>query len=208
MLNFNEFLIENEELVTEAGERMTKLKWQSAMDILPHADRKDFMKYAASVQKLYGIGTSNPKDYYKVQNAFKSLTGAAVDKAPKAPKTKEAIPVATPKVAPKASPAPEKTPAKEVPGMKVFSNGKYGTVIGSSELRTAIDAVIPMLRDNATLYKAMETYLDNLEDFYKSQGRKATNSDYKHVGEIKVLMTKLRFHLAELSKQTGLSYTI
>lgn len=55
MLNFNEFLLESEELVTEAGERMTKLKWQSAMDILPHADRKDFMKYAASVQKLYGI---------------------------------------------------------------------------------------------------------------------------------------------------------
>lgn len=208
MLNFNEFLIESEELVTEAGERMTKLKWQSAMDILPHADRKDFMKYAASVQKLYGIGTSNPKDYYKVQNAFKSLTGVAVDKAPKAAKAKPEVPKAIPKVSKPAAPAPEKAPAKEVPGMKVFSNGKYGSVIGSSELRTAIDAVIPLLRDNATLYKSMEAYLDNLEDFYKSQGRKATDRDYKHVGEIKVLMTKLRFHLAELSKQAGLSYTI
>lgn len=208
MLNFNEFLIESEELVTEAGERMTKLKWQSAMDILPHADRKDFMKYAASVQKLYGIGTSNPKDYYKVQNAFKSLTGVAVDKAPKAAKAKPEVPKAIPKVSKPAAPAPEKAPAKEVPGMKVFSNGKYGSVIGSSELSTAIDAVIPLLRDNATLYKSMEAYLDNLEDFYKSQGRKATDRDYKHVGEIKVLMTKLRFHLAELSKQAGLSYTI
>lgn len=205
MLNFNEFLIESEELVTEAGERMTKLKWQSAMDLVPQGERDDFMKFAASVQKLYGIGTSNPQDYYKVQNAFKSLRGEV---KPKAAKAKPEVPKAIPKVAPKAAPAQEKAPAKEVPGMKVYSNGKYGSVIGSSELRTAIDAVIPLLRDNATLYKAMETYLDNLEDFYKSQGRKATDRDYKHVGEIKVLMTKLRFHLVELSKQTGLSYTI
>lgn len=204
MITFNEFTSEASEMITEAGERMTKLKWQSAMDLVPQGERDDFMKFAATVQKLYGIGTSNPQDYYKVQNAFKSLRGEVKPKAaPKAPK-----PIEKPKVAKNATPVPEKTPAKEVPGMKVFSNGKYGTVIGSSELRTAIDAVIPLLRDNGTLYKAMETYLDNLEDFYKSQGRKATDRDYKHVGEIKVLMTKLRFHLVELSKQTGLSYTI
>lgn len=116
MLNFKEFIAESEyDMITEAGERMTKMKWQSAMDLVPPGERDDFMKFAASVQKLYGIGTSNPTDYYKVQNAFKSLRGIkSPPKAPKAapvkapaPKAAPAVKPATPVQTPKAAPAPK-----------------------------------------------------------------------------------------------------
>lgn len=102
MLNFKEFITESSfNMITEAGERMTKMKWQSAMDLVPPGERDDFMKFAASVQKLYGINTSNPTDYYKVQNAFKSLRG--IKSPAKAPKEPKAAPVKAP--APKAAPA-------------------------------------------------------------------------------------------------------
>lgn len=102
MLNFKEFIAESEsDMITEAGERMTKMKWQSAMDLVPPGERNDFMKFAASVQKLYGISTSNPQDYYKVQNAFKSLRG--IKSPAKAPKETKAAPVKAP--APAAVPA-------------------------------------------------------------------------------------------------------
>lgn len=120
MLNFKEFIAESEyDMITEAGERMTKMKWQSAMDLVPPGERGDFMKFAASVQKLYGIGTSNPQDYYKVQNAFKSLRG--IKSPAKAPKEPKAAPVKAP--APKAAPvvkpvAPVQTP-KAAPAPKV-----------------------------------------------------------------------------------------
>lgn len=120
MLNFKEFIAESDsDMITEAGERMTKMKWQSAMDLVPPGERNDFMKFAASVQKLYGIGTSNPQDYYKVQNAFKSLRG--IKSPAKAPKETKAAPVKAP--APTAAPAvkpvapiqtPKATPAPKV----------------------------------------------------------------------------------------------
>lgn len=109
MLNFKEFIAESEyDMITEAGERMTKMKWQSAMDLVPPGERDDFMKFAASVQKLYGIGTSNPQDYYKVQNAFKSLRGIkSPAKAPKEPKAAPAVKPVAPVQTPKAAPAPK-----------------------------------------------------------------------------------------------------
>ncbi|SCN45822.1 hypothetical protein KNT70_gp129 [Cronobacter phage Pet-CM3-4] len=122
MLNFKEFIAESDsDMITEAGERMTKMKWQSAMDLVPPGERNDFMKFAASVQKLYGIGTSNPQDYYKVQNAFKSLRGikspAKAPKETKAAPAKAPAPAAAPVVkpvapiqAPKATPAPKVNP--------------------------------------------------------------------------------------------------
>lgn len=119
MLNFKEFISESEyNMITEAGERMTKMKWQSAMDLVPPGERNDFMKFAASVQKLYGISTSNPQDYYKVQNAFKTLRG--IKSPAKAPKEPKAAPVKAP--APKAAAvkpvAPVQTP-KAAPAPKV-----------------------------------------------------------------------------------------
>ncbi|ULA52370.1 hypothetical protein [Enterobacter phage vB-EclM_KMB19] len=119
MLNFKEFIAESDsDMITEAGERMTKMKWQSAMDLVPPGERNDFMKFAASVQKLYGIGTSNPQDYYKVQNAFKSLRG--IKSPAKAPKETKATPVKAPApAAPAAKPvAPIQTP-KATPAPKV-----------------------------------------------------------------------------------------
>lgn len=120
MLNFKEFIAESEyDMITEAGERMTKMKWQSAMDLVPPGERDDFMKFAASVQKLYGIGTSNPQDYYKVQNAFKSLRGIkSLQKAPKEPKA-ATVKAPAPKAAPAVKPAaPVQTP-KATPALKV-----------------------------------------------------------------------------------------
>lgn len=120
MLNFKEFITESSfNMITEAGERMTKMKWQSAMDLVPPGERDDFMKFAASVQKLYGINTSNPTDYYKVQNAFKSLRGIkSPPKAPKEPKA-AAVKAPAPKAAPAVKPAaPVQTP-KAAPAPKV-----------------------------------------------------------------------------------------
>lgn len=118
MLNFKEFIAESSlNMITEAGERMTKMKWQSAMDLVPPGERNDFMKFAASVQKLYGISTSNPQDYYKVQNAFKTLRG--IKSPAKAPKEAKAPAKATPASTPAVKPvAPVQTP-KVAPAPKV-----------------------------------------------------------------------------------------
>lgn len=113
MLNFNEFLAESTDLITEAGVRMTKDKWRSAMDMVPREDRGDFMKFSASVQKLYGIDTNNAKEYYKVQAAFKTLTGK--DTGPAKAPAKPAAP--KPVAAPKAAPAPKAPPAKAEPAI-------------------------------------------------------------------------------------------
>ena len=117
MLNFKEFIAESEyDMITEAGERMTKMKWQSAMDLVPPGERNDFMKFAASVQKLYGIGTSNPQDYYKVQNAFKTLRG--IKSPAKAPKETKAPAKATP-AAPAVKPVAQVQTPKAAPAPKV-----------------------------------------------------------------------------------------
>jgi hypothetical protein len=191
-MNFKEFL-------NEASVRMTKGKWQSAMDMVPKGERGDFMKFAASVEKLYGISTNNPGDYYKVQNAFKSLTGqksAPTTKATPAPQAPKAEPV---------KPVVKEAP-KDVPGLKV--RGKYGSIIGSGELFSAIDQMIPLVRDNGALYKSIEVYLDNLYKYRASQGSKPSARETQHIGEVKVLLSQLRHHLVELSRQTGLSYTV
>lgn len=200
MLKFKDILTESEELVLESGERMTKAKWQSAMDMVPKGERDDFMKFSASVQKLYGIDTNNQKDYAKAQAAFKSLRG--IPKAAKAAKASDTVPKAIPKIAPKADPKPEVV--KDIPGLKV--RGKYGSIIGSGDMFGAIDKVIPLLRDNGALYKSIDVYLDNLYKYRESQGSKPSARETHHVGEVKVLLSKLRHHLVELSKQSGLSY--
>lgn len=200
MLKFKDILTESEELVLESGERMTKAKWQSAMDMVPKGERDDFMKFSASVQKLYGIDTNNQKDYAKAQAAFKSLRG--IPKAAKAAKAPDTAPKAIPKITPKADPKPEVV--KDIPGLKV--RGKYGSIIGSGDMFGAIDKVIPLLRDNGALYKSIDVYLDNLYKYRESQGSKPSARETQHVGEVKVLLSKLRHHLVELSKQSGLSY--
>ncbi|HIH9267897.1 TPA: hypothetical protein ACYU3E_004076 [Enterobacter ludwigii] len=118
MLNFKQFIAESDsDMITEAGERMTKMKWQSAMDLVPPGERNDFMKFAAVVKKLYGIDTTKQQEYYKVQNAFNSLRGIkSPAKAPKeakaapAPKAAPAVKPAAPVQTPKAAPAPKVNP--------------------------------------------------------------------------------------------------
>lgn len=194
-MRFKEFLTETEAIMESTPVRMTKLKWKSAMDVIPRGERDDFMKFAASVQKIYGITTDNQKDYAKVQAAFKSLRG---DKAP-----------ATPSAAPKSStsaPASKAEAPKTVPGLKV--RGKYGSIEGSGELFSVIDNMIPLVRDNGPLYKAIQVYFDNLWKYRESQGTKPSDRETKHIGEVKVLLSQLRHHLVELSRQTGLSYNV
>lgn len=198
MLKFKDILTESEnlELVLESGQRMTKAKWRDALVLVPRAERNDFMKFAASVEKIYGIKTDNQKDYAKVQAAFKSLMN---------PKGTEEAPKMAAHKAPISKPAPTKVEApKDIPGLKV--RGKYGSIIGSGEMFGAIDNLIPMLRDNGALYKSISVYLDNLYKYRESQGSKPSERETYHVGEVKVLMSKLRHHLVELSKQSGLSY--
>lgn len=194
-MRFKEFLTETEAIVESAPVRMTKAKWQSAMDMVPKGERDDFMKFSASVQKLYGIDTNNAKEYYKVQAAFKSLRGD------KAPATKSASPKSS-----TSAPASKAEAPKVVPGLKV--RGKYGSIEGSGELFKAIDDMIPLVRDNGPLYKAIQVYFDNLWKYRESQGTKPSDRETKHIGEVKVLLSQLRHHLVELSRQTGLSYNV
>lgn len=161
------------------------------------------MKFAASVEKIYGIKTDNQKDYAKVQAAFKSLMSPkGTEETPKTATAKTAVPKTIPKIASKADPKPEVV--KDIPGLKV--RGKYGSIIGSGEMFGAIDNLIPMLRDNGALYKSIDVYLDNLYKYRESQGSKPSARETQHVSEVKVLLSKLRHHLVELSKQSGLSY--
>lgn len=131
MLKFKDILTESEELVLESGERMTKMKWQSAMDMVPRGERNDFMKFASSVEKIYGITTDNQKDYAKVQAAFKSLTGQKKPAPPKASGTKVEAPKPAPAAKPVEAPKPApKEPAK--PAVKFDTSGltkKYNQVL-------------------------------------------------------------------------------
>lgn len=131
MLKFKDILTESEELVLESGERMTKAKWQSAMDMVPKGERDDFMKFSASVQKLYGITTDSQKDYAKVQAAFKSLRGQKKPAPPKASGTKVEAPKPAPAAKPVEAPKPvPKEPAK--PAVKFDTSGltkKYNQVL-------------------------------------------------------------------------------
>lgn len=166
MINFNEFLAESEEMITEAGERMTKLKWQSAMDLVPPGERDDFMKFSSVVQKLYGIDTNNAKEYYKVQAAFKSLRG---DKAPakaKAPATKPVAP--KPMAAPKTAPVPKVEP-KPAPKAAEVPKGSFNTKSYIANLRKAMDALNEARKDALALdsdFKKMggNRSLHNLKD--------------------------------------------
>ncbi|UKH49535.1 hypothetical protein [Enterobacter phage vB-EclM_KMB17] len=116
MINFKQFIAESEsDMITEAGERMTKMKWQSAMDLVPPGERNDFMKFAAVVKKLYGIDTSKQQEYYKVQNAFNSLRG--IKSPAKAPKEAKAAPA--PKVTPVVKPVAPVQTQKAAPAPKV-----------------------------------------------------------------------------------------
>lgn len=133
MITFNEFLNESE-MINEAGERMTKLKWQSALDMVPQGERGDFMKFSAMVQKLYGIDTNNAKEYYKVQAAFKSLTG----KDPAKPEAPKAGTIVTPKETSK--------PAKvEVP------KGDFNAKSYISNLRKALESLDAARKDALVL---------------------------------------------------------
>lgn len=194
-MKFKDFLTE-EELFEAAPGRMTKSKWRDALVLVPRGERHDFSKFAASVEKIYGIGISDPKDYAKVAAAFESLGGKVTTPARGA----------SPAQAPAAKPAPVKAKPKNIPGLKI--SGDHGDIIGSGELFKAIDKALPLVRDNGTLYKAVQFYFDNLWKYRESQGAKPSARETQHIGEVKTLLAKLNHHLVELSRQTELSYNV
>ena len=123
-------MLKFKDILTESSERMTKAKWQAAMDMVPKEQRNDFMKFAASVEKIYGISTNTPKDYAKVQAAFKTLTGQKKVAPPKASGTKVEAPKPTPTTKPVEAQKPVKEPVK--PGVKFDTSNitkKYNQIL-------------------------------------------------------------------------------
>ncbi|QAU03611.1 hypothetical protein [Escherichia phage AnYang] len=111
MKTYNEFL--NESILSEAGVRMTKDMWQAAYDKI--SGTKTTTEFFKNVYDMYGLDTSNQKEYYKASKAFKDIVAGGATKPTKAPVAK---PAAQPKVAtPKPTPKPE--PVKEAPKPKI-----------------------------------------------------------------------------------------
>lgn len=111
MKTYNEFL--NERVLSEAGLRMTKDMWQAAYDKI--SGTKTTTEFFKNVYDMYGLDTSNQKEYYKASKAFKDIVAGGATKPAKAPVAK---PAAQPKVAaPKPTPKPE--PVKEAPKPKI-----------------------------------------------------------------------------------------
>lgn len=111
MKTYIEFL--NESVLTEAGIRMTKDMWQAAYDKI--SGTKTTTEFFKNVYDMYGLDTSNQKEYYKASKAFKDIVAGGATKPAKAPVAK---PAAQPKVAtPKPTPKPE--PVKEAPKPKI-----------------------------------------------------------------------------------------
>lgn len=129
-------MLKFKDILTESSERMTKAKWQAAMDIIPRDQRNDFMKFAASVEKIYGISTNTPKDYAKVQAAFKTLTGQKKVAPPKASGTK----VEAPKPTQTAKPVEAQKPAPKEPSKPAI---KFDT----SSLTKKYNQILSLLGD-------------------------------------------------------------
>lgn len=132
-------MLKFKDILTESSERMTKAKWQAAMDIVPRDQRNDFMKFAASVEKIYGISTNTPKDYAKVQAAFKTLTGQKKAAPPKASGTK----VEAPKPTPTAKPVEAQKPVKEPVKLDVKLDVKFDT----SSITKKYNQILSLLSD-------------------------------------------------------------
>ena len=114
MKTYNEFL--NESVLTEAGVRMTKDMWQAAWDKIPGT--KTSTEFFKNVYDMYGLDTSNQKEYYKASKAFKDIVAGGATKPAKPAKAPVAKPAAQPKVAaPK--PSPKVEPVKEAPKPKI-----------------------------------------------------------------------------------------
>lgn len=119
MLNFNEFITESVELVTEAGERMTQDKWLSVFNAMDKKDWGSSASFATKARELFGIDSSSQKEYYKVTAAHKKFLtvaqgGTLPAKAPAKPKAPKVAPVAPkPMAQPKAVPAAKPTPKVE-----------------------------------------------------------------------------------------------
>lgn len=114
MKTYNEFL--NESVLTEAGVRMTKDMWQAAWDKIPGV--KTSTEFFKNVYDMYGLDTSNQKEYYKASKAFKDIVAGGATKPAKPAKAPVDKPAAQAKVAaPK--PTPKAEPVKEAPKSKI-----------------------------------------------------------------------------------------
>lgn len=118
MYTFNEFLAETE-VITEAGVRMTKEKWQAAYDAI--SGTKTSTEFFKNVQAMYGIDTSSQKEYYRASKAFKDIVSGGVSAKSGSPKVKPAPAVpkpATPKAIAKPEPKPEVKATPKAPALK------------------------------------------------------------------------------------------
>lgn len=116
MYTFNEFLAETE-VITEAGVRMTKEKWQAAYDAI--SGTKTSTEFFKNIQAMYGIDTSIQKEYYRASKAFKDIVSGGVSAKSGSPKVKSAPTIpkpATPKAKPEPKPEVKATP--KAPALK------------------------------------------------------------------------------------------